>query len=65
MIFGVINLLVGIGFLVYFLFGSAGNEPGWAVFVFAIIPMLFGGWAIYRAISRGGRGRYVLLPLEL
>ncbi len=55
MIFGIVCLFGGLFFLTYFIFGSDGSEPGWAVFVFAILPILLGGWVIYRAITRGPR----------
>lgn len=55
MVFGLVNLLVGLFFLSYFIWGSDGSEPPWAVFVFAIVPLLLGGWVIYRNVIRGGR----------
>lgn len=55
MVFGIINLFIGFFFLAYFIFGSEGQEPSWAVFIFAIVPLLLGGWVIYRNITRGPR----------
>lgn len=51
MIFGIVSLLGGLYILGYFIFGNPKEGLG-SLFLFALVPIFLGIWAIRKAITR-------------